>query len=109
MTGIPHVSGTVRRSRIAVLALVLALTASCIHYGRSRRYAAKTTGTCPGACSHYQTCKGTSSDQQAYAICVAECREIYEDNPHALATYERLACEDAVAFIEGESGRGPGE
>jgi len=28
-------------------------------------------------------------------------------SPEALASYQRLACEDAIAFIEGASGRGP--
>jgi len=100
-----------RRTRISwlVLVLALALTASCFRYGRSRRYSARTTGTCPGACSHYMSCKGGERDKQAYGSCVAECREIYEDSPHALATYERLSCPDAVAFIEGDSGRGPGQ
>jgi hypothetical protein len=55
-------------------------------------------------CAHYQ---GSPQDDRLYATCVDECREIYED-PQVLVEYERLRCDDAVAFIEGESGRPPG-
>lgn len=98
-----------RGRALALLIALIALSVSCVRYGPRYRYVTQTTGTCPGACSHYLTCRGTPEDQQAYGRCVQECREIYEDNPQTLATYERLSCEDAVAFIEGDSGRGPGE
>jgi hypothetical protein len=94
----------VRRLSIALLLVVF--STSCIRYV-GRRQRPKPTGTCPGACSHYVQCKGTR-DHRTYDSCVQECREIYDDSPQALASYERLACEDAVAFIEGDSGRGPG-
>lgn len=91
------------------LSLLLAFAAGCLHYGSTSHPHVQTTGTCPGACEHYLKCKGATDDHSAYAICVAECRDIYEDNAYTLASYERLACEDAVAFVEGESGRGPGD
>jgi len=47
-----------------------------------------------------------------YRSCVAECTEIFiedgEPDTESLKEYERLSCSDAVAFVEGSSGRGPG-
>jgi len=67
----------------------------------------RVTGTCEGACSYYLACK-RSDDSVAHAACVNECREIF-DSSETLKEFERLECKDAVAFVEGSSGRGPGE
>ncbi len=82
--------------------------ASCIRLSQTRRHPGRPTGTCPGACAHYLDCKGTPDDEHTYNACVSECRATYDD-PQFLVSYERLSCPDAVAFIEGDSGRGPGE
>lgn len=70
------------------------------------------TGTCEGACRHYTSCKGTS-DRGVRDACIQECTEIFiedgEADTESLKEFERLSCEDAVAFVEGSSGRGPGE
>jgi hypothetical protein len=92
--------------RRAVVIFALVAAAGCAHY-QVRRHPGRPTGTCPGACAHYVDCKGSPQDDRLYATCVDECREIYED-PQVLVEYERLRCDDAVAFIEGESGRPPG-
>lgn len=69
------------------------------------------TGTCEGACRHYTSCKGTKDKQVTHA-CVVECTEIFVDDgepdAESLKEFERLSCPDAVAFVEGSSGRGPG-
>jgi hypothetical protein len=65
------------------------------------------TGTCEGACDYYLACK-RSDDDTARQACVAECREIFA-TAETLKDFERLDCEDAIAFVEGSSGRGPGE
>lgn len=67
----------------------------------------KVTGTCEGACSYYLACK-RSDDQIAHQSCVSECQEIFS-SAETIKDFERLECEDAVAFVEGDSGRGPGE
>jgi hypothetical protein len=93
------------------VALVVALAAACARHPRPER-PRLTTGTCDGACRHYMSCKG-QDDQRVFDACVAECREIFMDGDDAdrdsLRAYERLSCPDATAFVEGASGRGPGE
>ena len=97
------------RSTVVAIALALLAATGCVRYRSPLGYAARTTGTCPGACTHYLSCKGDAGNQLAFRACVTECRGIFEDAPRALADYERLTCDDAVAFVEGTSGRGPGE
>jgi hypothetical protein len=91
-----------------VLALGLAVVAGCVAPGRYgvRRYAAEVTGSCEGACDHYLSCKATDSARTRDA-CIDECEEIYED-PFTLAHFESLECIEAIEFVEGPSGRGPG-
>jgi len=85
--------------------LVLAVLAGCA----KPRYVVyhRLTGTCEGACGYYLACK-RSDDERAREACVAECREIFSTS-ETLKDFERLECEDAIAFVEGSSGRGPGE
>lgn len=93
-----------------VVLVCAVLGASCYSTAQPRRgdrYATRTTGTCEGACSHYADCKQGVA-QTTFDACVAECREIFEDQRETLRDYERLSCTDAVAFIEGDSGRPPG-
>jgi hypothetical protein len=95
--------GTLRR-----MGWIAALAATgCLSSGAVRRHPGRPTGTCGGACAYYLDCKGQASDDGVFRACVDECRAIYED-PFMLASYERLRCEDAISFIEGASGRGPG-
>jgi hypothetical protein len=91
-----------------VLASVLAVLSGCVAHGRSsvRQYAAEVTGSCEGACDHYLSCKSSES-AAAHDACVTECEEIYED-PFTLAHFESLECVEAIQFVEGPSGRGPG-
>jgi hypothetical protein len=84
----------------------MSLVALAACAGLARRHPGAPTGTCAGACAHYVDCKGTPEDDAMYGACVDECREIYDD-PQTLAAYEQLACEDAVAFIEGQRGPVP--
>jgi hypothetical protein len=104
--------GVVGRGHVALaLALALALVAGCV---RSPTYtgARQTSGTCEGACRHYVACKGTREPAVENA-CVFECQEIFVEDGVAdaetLRDYERLACPDAVSFVEGDSGEGPGQ
>jgi hypothetical protein len=92
--------------RVAALgvALGLAIAGGCRFDGawRPRRL----TGTCEGACDHYLSCK-RSGDSAARTACVAECREVFQDT-ESLRAYESLECTDAVEYVEGDSGTGPG-
>jgi hypothetical protein len=65
------------------------------------------TGTCEGACDHYLGCK-RASDAGRRAACVAECHEVFAD-AESLRGFESLECRDAIWYVEGDSGRGPGQ
>ncbi len=67
----------------------------------------KLTGTCSGACNYYLTCKG-SNDQVLYQACLSECGQVFSDAV-SLAAFESLYCADLIAYIEGPSGREPGQ
>jgi hypothetical protein len=89
----------------SIAALLAILLASCpkpryVVYGR-------VTGTCEGACRHYLACKG-SDDETAFRACLSECRLIFS-SAETLEAFEKLDCADAIAFVEGSSGRGPGD
>ena len=78
------------------LALGAALPAGCI----VRRFTSPDlTGTCDGACAHYVECKPghASADRNR---CLAECPDVFSDRD-SLMTYESLACEDAVEYVDG--------
>ncbi len=64
------------------------------------------TGTCDGACDYYLACK-RSDDPPTRDACVKECGFIFSDD-ESLMAFESLECSDAVAYVEGPSGRGPG-
>lgn len=95
------------RRWLICIALAAAAT-SCIPFRTVRHNERRPTGTCPGACTHYVECKKMSTESPTFHACVQECRDIYED-PQMLASFERLTCDDAVAFVEGDSGREPGQ
>lgn len=67
----------------------------------------KLTGTCEGACDHYLACKRTDSAVMRSA-CVDECRDVLQD-PASLRAFESLECTDTIEYVEGDSGRGPGQ
>ena len=50
----------------------------------------------------------TIGENMPTAACIEECSAGLGDSPDALRDYERLSCDDAVAFIEGDRGRAPG-
>jgi len=80
------------------LALGAALPAGCV----VRRFSGPDlTGTCDGACAHYVQCKPGHAriDRDR---CVAECPEVFSDRD-SLMTYESLACEDAVEYVDGNT------
>ena len=80
------------------LALGAALPAGCV----VRRVAGPDlTGTCDGACAHYVQCKPSHAliDRDR---CLAECPEVFSDRD-SLMTYESLACEDAVDYVDGST------
>jgi hypothetical protein len=90
----------------ALLGILLgASIASCRLEGTWRQR--RLTGTCEGACDHYLACK-RRGDQASRTACVAECREVFQDE-ESLRAYESLECRDAVEYVEGESGRGPAD
>lgn len=89
---------------LAGLLLAVSLVACRIESAfRTRRV----TGTCEGACDHYLACKRRGG-ADARAACVAECRDVLQD-PESLRAFESLSCRDAVEYVEGSSGVGPGE
>ena len=92
-------------------ALIALLLASCAWRPGGYTGPRDITGTCEGACRHYVRCKG-ESDPQVLTACVRECEEIFvedgEPDAVALGMFEQLQCPDAIGFVEGESGRGPG-
>jgi hypothetical protein len=65
------------------------------------------TGTCEGACDHYLSCK-RSGDAVVRDACVEECRDTLQDT-ESLRAFESLDCRDTVEYVEGDSGRGPGQ
>lgn len=40
-------------------------------------------------------------------VCVAECNQVFTGQT-ARRAYQGLKCDDAISFVEGDSGRGPG-
>ncbi|ACY13114.1 hypothetical protein [Haliangium ochraceum] len=94
-----------------LLALALASVATgCARPGRGTLFH-RPTGTCAGACEHYLACKaerGDPVDDEQMLTCELECAQVFSGSEPLLA-FESLRCEDAIAFVEGESGRGPGE
>lgn len=93
-----------RVAQFATVAGLLFLVASC---PRPRAGGPQVTGTCEGACDYYLACKRTD-DVARFESCVAECNDFFSDR-QALVELERLACDELVAFIEGPSGRAPGQ
>ncbi len=65
------------------------------------------TGTCEGACDHYLNCK-RSGDAVVREACVTECRDTLQDT-ESLRAFESLDCRDTVEYVEGDTGRGPGQ
>lgn len=84
--------------------------AGCVSSAQIRRHPGLAQGTCDAACAHYVDCKGQSTNDDLHGACVAECRQVFAiDDRASLRAYESLECGDAVSFIEGTSGREPGE
>lgn len=94
---------------IALAGLVLIAQMSCFHHARgNNRWL---TGTCTGACDYYAMCKdlrGDAVSDQVLAACRQECDEVFSSS-HSIIAFESLVCDDAIAFVEGESGREPGQ
>lgn len=67
----------------------------------------KVTGTCAGVCRHYLVCKNNHT-KKMMKICVAECDEMFSGVEAHKAFERHLDCEEAISFVEGKSGRGPG-
>jgi hypothetical protein len=65
------------------------------------------TGTCEGACDHYLGCKH-NSDPSAKLACTRECAQVFQDE-ESLRGFESLECSDTIEYVEGDSGRGPGQ
>ncbi len=98
------------RPRILAMLIggLLAYT-SCGH--RSILITRHTTGTCRGACSHYLSCKerrGHEVTEETRLACRTECREVF-GSPETIRAFEGLSCEETLAFVEGPSGREPGQ
>lgn len=96
-----------------LLVLALGLTAvlpmACVRQ-RAGTMFHRPTGTCGGACAHYLACKaerGHEVNDSSRRTCELECAEVFS-GVEALVAFESLSCEDAIAFVEGKSGRGPG-
>ncbi|MEM9491853.1 MAG: hypothetical protein AAGC55_22095 [Myxococcota bacterium] len=95
---------------IAILIVVAILAASCVR--RAGEPANRPlTGTCEGACTYYLACKSRQGDAVTphhRASCQRECADIFTSRDSLMAL-ESLGCADLLAFIEGASGRAPGE
>lgn len=89
-----------------VAGLALAATLASCRMESAFRHR-RLTGTCEGACDHYLACK-RSRNADARAACVSECRDVFQD-AESLRAFESLSCRDAVEYVEGPSGRGPGQ
>ena len=85
--------------------LGLGVASSCRLDGVHQRR--RLTGTCEGACDHYLACKRSDSAVMRTA-CVDECGEVLQD-PESLRAFESLECQDTIEYVEGSSGRGPGQ
>ena len=85
------------------------LLSSCLYPGQYRRHPGLAQGTCDAACAHYLDCKQQPRNESLHRACVAECADVFADDRASLRAYEGLDCPDAVAFIEGPSGREPGQ
>lgn len=98
------------RHTVLLLALLAGLSASCVRHVRSAPRTAE-YGTCEGACGHYAGCRG-DRDPAMLRSCMDECEAIFVTDgivdQEALGDFEELECSDAVAFVEGDSGRPPG-
>lgn len=92
-------------SRSIATAVVLALAlGACVK--RQTLGSRQVTGTCEGACEHYASCK-KGDDPALLRRCVRECKVIYADDAgvedtETLGLFERLDCEEAIGFVEGE-------
>ena len=98
-----------RVALVAVAGIALFAQLSCFHYSRQPRRSL--TGTCTGACNYYASCKdvrGERISDEVHAACLTECDEVFSSSESLLA-FESLVCDDAIAFVEGDSGRQPGE
>jgi hypothetical protein len=94
------------RRRVLLFALVgLALTVSCLRSQHRRSY--RPSGTCASACDYYLSCKDKDDDRDAVRSCIIECRDVFSDKD-SLRAFERLSCDEAIAYVEGPSGRTPG-
>lgn len=95
---------------VVFASLLVSLAVGCSRGGQSPAYP-KLTGTCDGACDHYLSCKssqGADVSSRNHQVCQLECTQVFS-GPETLMAFESLACEDAIAFVEGSSGRAPGE
>ena len=68
--------------------------------------------SCEAVCDYYAACRKLE-DKAVRTACVAECKDIYYEDgkrdSRSLRQFQRLECTEAVAFIEGSSGRPPGK
>lgn len=98
-----------RGALVIVIAFLLNVTCVRHHYPQRARIL---TGTCEGTCDYYQDCK-EARDGNAYRACVSDCRAIFSEDGEmdrsSLRELESLECPKLVSYIEGSSGRGPGE
>lgn len=102
--------GPMRLLFAVVLSALLIGQASCMRRGGENAGYRRLTGTCEGACDHYRSCKASRQEpvsDPGYGACVVECSEVFS-SAESLRAFESLSCDDAVAFVEGSSGRGPG-
>lgn len=93
-----------------LLGVCLISAVGCVRHTPGMRYP-QLTGTCAGACEYYLECRQESGEpvsESMHDACVRECNEVFGSSDSIMA-FESLVCEDAVAFVEGSSGRAPGE
>jgi hypothetical protein len=102
--------GPMRFWSAVLLSACLVSTVSCVRRAPRIHYQ-QLTGTCDGACEYYLACKQYGGDpvsEPMHHACVSECGEVFSSRDSIMA-FESLTCEDAVGFVEGSSGRAPGE
>ena len=93
----------------------LAILSVCAAFGcmTGRGFPSGASGapTCEAVCDYYTSCRKLD-DAEVRTACVSECKDIYYEDgkpdTRSLRQFQRLDCHEAVAFIEGPSGRPPG-
>jgi len=84
-----------------VIAAFAVMLAACIV--KTFSTGPRLTGTCEGACEHYNECK-PGHPKEAFSRCRTECPEVFSDED-SLRGFESLSCKDTLEYVDGASPR----